>query len=444
MRKEAFRGTNSPVDRIMQIQETIGNQAVQELLKSGFIRAKLKISIPNDVYEQEADKVAEQVMHMADPNTRQQTEKGTVVRTTPFSRHFTPIVQSLSAEMGNTGVGPCLESRINSLKGSGQSMSESVQAFFEQRFGYDFSHVRMHTDTQAAELAREVNANAFTVEQDIVFGTGQYAPSTSAGRKLLAHELVHVMQQTIMPSSGAYASDVATEMELQQAGQQVFAGNERRIATKISAGHIQRQGDRNPLDEKAKAIIAKARDEKIEASVRAVQVIKSIINEYYPAENSKVHSVEYNNGRAGTGLLTHQKLPPSSRSEESTGLIYVGDTFLNGVTERHFARRVLQVGHELEHINQWRKGLAGGHKKNEREFLAYYHEALEAEKTGTGRMQHATRVALIDGALRNYYCLSADKQEEYAAQRKELLDRRAVEVKASGRQETTAPTRCER
>jgi hypothetical protein len=63
MRKEAFRGTNSPVDRIMQIQEAVGNQAVQELLKSRFIRAKLKISMPNDVYEQEADRVADAIMH---------------------------------------------------------------------------------------------------------------------------------------------------------------------------------------------------------------------------------------------------------------------------------------------------------------------------------------------------------------------------------------------
>jgi len=79
--------------------------------------------------------------------------------------------------------------------GGGQPLHESVRHFYEPSLGQDFKGVRVHTDSKAIESAREVNAQAFTIGQDIVFGAGQYAPLTRAGNKLLAHELVHVVQQ---------------------------------------------------------------------------------------------------------------------------------------------------------------------------------------------------------------------------------------------------------
>jgi hypothetical protein len=74
-------------------------------------------------------------------------------------------------------------------------LPEHVSAYFEPRFGYDFSRVLIHTDAKADDSARAVNARAFTVGRDVVFGAGQYAPGTSEGRRLLAHELTHVVQQ---------------------------------------------------------------------------------------------------------------------------------------------------------------------------------------------------------------------------------------------------------
>lgn len=90
---------------------------------------------------------------------------------------------------------PDLESRLRSLQGGGQPLSESVRAFFEPRFGYDFAKVRVHNDAQAAESSQAVKARAFTVGRDIVFSRGRYAPGTSEGKRLLAHELTHVVQQ---------------------------------------------------------------------------------------------------------------------------------------------------------------------------------------------------------------------------------------------------------
>jgi hypothetical protein len=81
------------------------------------------------------------------------------------------------------------------LSSSGQPLDATTRAVMEPRFGHDFSQVRIHTDTQAAESARAVNALAYTVGRNVVFGARQYAPTTSEGRKLIAHELAHVLQQ---------------------------------------------------------------------------------------------------------------------------------------------------------------------------------------------------------------------------------------------------------
>jgi hypothetical protein len=81
------------------------------------------------------------------------------------------------------------------LAGSGQPLPVPVRAYFEPRFGHDFTQIRIHQGAAALESARMLNAKAFTCGRHIVFGEGQYAPETSTGRKLLAHELTHVVQQ---------------------------------------------------------------------------------------------------------------------------------------------------------------------------------------------------------------------------------------------------------
>jgi hypothetical protein len=89
------------------------------------------------------------------------------------------------------------------LRSPGQPLDAATRAFFEPRFGYDFSQVRVHTDAKAAESARAVNALAYTVGRDVVFGAGRYAPGTTIGRRLLTHELAHVVQQSSLAESAA-------------------------------------------------------------------------------------------------------------------------------------------------------------------------------------------------------------------------------------------------
>jgi hypothetical protein len=86
------------------------------------------------------------------------------------------------------------------LSSAGSPLDGEARAFMEPRFGHDFAHVRVHVDARAAESARAVGAQAYTVGRHVVFGGGSYAPSTSSGRRLIAHELAHVVQQA---SAGA-------------------------------------------------------------------------------------------------------------------------------------------------------------------------------------------------------------------------------------------------
>src|ERR1043166_4076607 len=82
------------------------------------------------------------------------------------------------------------------LRSPSQPLDPVTRAFIEPRFGHDFSNVRVHTDAKAAESANAVSARAYTVGSDIVFGSEQYRPETDEGRRLLAHELVHLLQQS--------------------------------------------------------------------------------------------------------------------------------------------------------------------------------------------------------------------------------------------------------
>lgn len=103
------------------------------------------------------------------------------------------------------GVSPTIS---EALRSPGQPLDGATRAFFEPRFGYDFSRVRVHTDQKAAESATSVNALAYTVGRDVVFGAGHFSPSTKAGINLLAHELTHVVQQGSLDGTGQTVAEI--------------------------------------------------------------------------------------------------------------------------------------------------------------------------------------------------------------------------------------------
>jgi hypothetical protein len=191
-------------------------------------------------------------------------------------------------------------------------------------------------------------------------------------------------------------------------------------------------GNSKNKDDKATKITDAAKDSSKSIDQRAIDAVNSIVKTYYdPALVEKVVYVENE-----PGLMTTAPV-----GKEKKGQITVGKYFIENI-DKTFARRVLQVGHELQHIEQQRSGMGGPAKKNEREFLGFYWEATQSEKAGTGRMSHSGRVLLIDEALRNYYCMPAEDQKTHAAKKDELLKLREKEEKAGGQDHTEPPTTC--
>ena len=144
------------------------------------LQTKLSIGASNDPLEQEADRVADQVM--ATP------AHANVTSAPPRIQRFTEQVTE-HADSAPASVDQALAS-------SGSPLEPALRQDMEQRFGHDFSRVRVHANAAAEQSAREVNAHAYTVGHDVVFASGMFAPGTTEGQRLIAHELTHVVQQS--------------------------------------------------------------------------------------------------------------------------------------------------------------------------------------------------------------------------------------------------------
>ncbi len=225
---------------------------------SASIQTKLTIGKPGDKYEQEADKVSDQVMNMSQSVQRQEEGKDETqmkpeiqrqetpeeekadmkpeiqrqenkeeeepVATKPLANTISPLVQrqdqpeEKEAQMkpeiqreaaeekedelqtkstgDNSSVNAeGLEQQLGNSKGGGSPLSDEARSFMEPRFGTDFSDVKVHTDSSAVQMNQDIQAQAFTHGQDIYFNSGKYSPDTNEGKSLLAHELTHVVQQ---------------------------------------------------------------------------------------------------------------------------------------------------------------------------------------------------------------------------------------------------------
>ena len=198
-----------------QEQSTTAGKDVEQISsEAGTIQTKLTVGAPGDPYEQEADRVAAQVVSMSAPPDNSAPVQRLAKENNPIQRgslaqSITPVVQRRLSEQvqtqglvqrafqaGGTEASEDLESRLNASKGGGSPLSEEVRTFMEPRFGSDFSGVRVHTGSEAVQMNRELGAQAFTHGQDIFFNQGKYNPGSTDGKLLLAHEMTHVVQQT--------------------------------------------------------------------------------------------------------------------------------------------------------------------------------------------------------------------------------------------------------
>jgi hypothetical protein len=139
------------------------------------------VSQPGDTYEREADAIASRVMSGESPSIVSGAARAHVQRSARRT-HAAPATPPGTLAQG--------------LRSASQPLDPGTRGFMESRFGHDFGHVRIHTTHDAALTARDLHARAYTFGGDIVFGQGEYVPTSQAGRKLLAHELAHIVQQS--------------------------------------------------------------------------------------------------------------------------------------------------------------------------------------------------------------------------------------------------------
>jgi hypothetical protein len=227
---ERSRGTGPP-HPLLPMQQFLGNQAVLRRLESGLdpasietssqiqplapiigkqgvatrIQTKLEVNTPGDQYEQEADRVAEEVVRIG-PSLSRSPSISTATRGIQHKcdcggtcaeceeKQSTRIPLQMKSLGVHAAAGIAAPAVHSVLQSPGRPLDAATRAFMEPRFGQDFSGVRVHAGSQAADSARQIHARAYTVGRDVVFGSNQFSPSTAEGKKLLAHELAHVVQ----------------------------------------------------------------------------------------------------------------------------------------------------------------------------------------------------------------------------------------------------------
>ncbi|MEN1783513.1 MAG: DUF4157 domain-containing protein [Bacteroidota bacterium] len=181
---------------------------------NGIVQPKLRINNPNDRFEQEADRIADQVLAFKPEVASSAAHPTDAIRQRPLAAQISRVPLRAQRQCHKcqeeeedkvlqtkrfTTKGPKqsqnLGARVQRSRGSGRTMDSTTASYMGSRFGTDFSQVRIHTNGSAVQMNRDINAKAFTVGQDIFFNQGQYRPDTESGKHLLAHELTHTLQQ---------------------------------------------------------------------------------------------------------------------------------------------------------------------------------------------------------------------------------------------------------
>jgi hypothetical protein len=181
---------------LVRFHRALGNAGTANLARYLRMKSELTVGAPGDRYEREADAVADRVMAMPEPTVQRQEleeeeppkvqaqveEDDELARAKP-SREERPVRGAVSAAKLHVATCP------------GAPLAPAAREFFEPRFGRDFGGVRVHTCDDAVGMCKGLNAQAFTYRNNIFFNRGKYEPGTSSGKRLLAHELAHTMQQ---------------------------------------------------------------------------------------------------------------------------------------------------------------------------------------------------------------------------------------------------------
>jgi hypothetical protein len=342
------------------------------------LQPKLTIRARNDLLEREADRVADRV----------------VAGSTPISagHALSSVQREAGPSMYDGDTAPPSVEGV--LAGSSTPLQPEFREKMEQRFGYDFSRVRVHTDGAAELSAREIDANAYTVGNDIVFGAGKFAPASPSGQRLIAHELAHVVQQ-----SGA---DGTRELQRQQ------------TAGPAATPSAQPVGDAiKPEIEGLLKAFASASGTAAKNAI-GMQAVQTIIGAY---------------GMSTKGLRTMRfdpNLDPKAVAQAPAveGKVRASDIeFGPGAFNKGFEWLVHTVAHELEHVRQH---LIGGYHSGDadepvKEFLASNGEVLQVQSVA-GPAGRGFIGGLIAGAGKSLPALPALPPDLLASVAKRALE----------------------
>jgi hypothetical protein len=287
-----------PADRASRTEPSVPQRAPP---LPATLQAKLAIGSVNDPLEHEADRVADQVMRMPAP------EAGRALSSAPLkiSRKCSGCeqeenLQKKSVEAAEVSAYETPASVHDALRMPGQPLDSATHAYFGPRFGRDFAQVRVHTERQAAASAETIRADAYTLGDDIVFASGKFAPSTPAGRKLLAHELTHVVQQGAAPTAATHSSAGA-------AGEGTTEAGDLRTSQVSEPGRLQRQPKGGQDLPKANACPPIERGEMEEAAKAQLRLVERIPQQEWLIYGFPIGSSEISEAEAGGFYCRHRQ-----------------------------------------------------------------------------------------------------------------------------------------
>ncbi len=269
------------------------------------LQTKLKINAPGDKYEQEADKVAEQVMRMPEQTVQRKCDTGDKKK---------EMIQTKSRVNSGNVASSTLSNQIQSTRGSGQVMDANIRSFMEPRFGMDFSGVRIHADSQAVDMSQGINARAFTIGKDIYFNRGAYNPSTKQGNELLTHELAHVLQQRRLGGDMIQKKDDAKKKEASK--------KKDNVKTKVD---VVTEHDFSKGKTEAKASITRSVEQEVTKGVTASASEKAISDS--KALSAAVKVSDKKSGLYATGGIKAKDPADPAKPQTSTVYIKVGNSW---------------------------------------------------------------------------------------------------------------------
>jgi len=321
--------TNTPTSGTLQRQCACGNHTVaggecaECAKKKHSLQRKLAIGASNDPLEREAERVAAQVL---------------AAPTHPKVSNTPPRIQRFSGRTnGQIDTAPASVDRV--LASPGRPLEPVLQHDMEQRFGHDFSRVRVYSGAAAEQSAREVNANAYTMGYNIVFGAGRFAPGTHEGRWLIAHELTHVVQQSgsdsprIDPSKGD--SDLSLMVyDTASTGEHVV----RVTPAPASTPYLRR--DPQDEDPDIDAIVRAAGRAKIASTATQLNIAGSeiaylLISKFLENYTALISGIGFDGKVSGV---------VATKGGGGSFSLSLGKDFITGVTATNLAVRAAQIG----------------------------------------------------------------------------------------------------